>query len=124
MRCHNPNPITLMSRPRTIRHVLWDSLRTLYRELRRVFASGSEHGGLALAVSEPLEELQAALGRRYFAPNWEFSYYELEPTEYDQDHIDGVGVDVPAGVEAVERALDGIGIGYERYEQLPPGSEP
>lgn len=160
-----------MSHPTTIRHAVWDGLRMLYWTLRRVVASGQEHGGPALVVPETAESVTATLGRRYFAPNWEFSYYrrgedlnlarveyehreiadheyvwwqthvrgwkqddgsirlrphyELEPTEYDQDHIDGVGLDVAAGVENVADVFDDEGISYRRYEHLPAtgGSE-
>lgn len=51
------------------------------------------------------------------------AHYELEPTEYDQDHINGVGVDIPAGVETVARALDTEQMPYERHEHLPAGGE-
>ncbi|MFB6135837.1 MAG: hypothetical protein ABEJ04_03680 [Halobacteriaceae archaeon] len=156
-----------MTHPTNVRHALWDALRSLYPDFRRAVATGEEHGGLALVVPAPVEDVTAALGRQYFAPNWEFSYYErgedmnlarieyapqeardheyrwwqthvrgwkqddgavrlrahyeLEPTEYDQDHINGVGVDVPAGVEKVARALDDAGLDCERHEHLPPG---
>lgn len=158
-----------MSHPTTIRHALWDGLRTFYRDFRRVVATGEEHSGLALVVSDTVEELTAALGRQYFAPNWEFSYnergedlnlarieynhrevghheyvwwqthvrgweqgdgsirlrphYELEPTEYDQDHINGIGVDVPTGVDNVAQALADEGLPYERHEHLPAGGK-
>lgn len=156
-----------MGHPTTVRHALWDGLRTFYRDVRRALASSEEHGGHAVVVSAGVEDVTAALGRHYFAPNWEFSYhergealnlarveydrrevhdheyrwwqthvrgweqddgsvrlrphYELEPTEYDQDHIDGIGLDVPAGVENVVAALDAEGVAYERHEDLPPG---
>lgn len=156
-----------MSHPTTIRHALWDALRTFYRDVRRVVASDKEHSGRALVVPETVEVVTAALGHQYFAPNWEFSYYErgedlnlsrieydhrevrhheyvwwqthvrgwtqgdgsirlrphyeLEPTEYDQDHINGVGVDVPVGIEKVAQALDNEGILYERHENLAAG---
>lgn len=158
-----------MSHPTTIWHALWDGLRTFYRDFRRVVASSEEHSGLALVVPESVEAVTAALGRQYFAPNWEFSYhergenlnlarieydpreshdheylwwqthvrgweqddgsvrlrphYELEPTEYDQDHVKGIGLDVPAGVENVAQALDNEGVPYERHEHLPAGGE-
>ncbi len=51
------------------------------------------------------------------------AHYELEPTEYDQDHINGIGTDVPAGVENLTKALDDKSIPYERYEDLPAGGE-
>jgi hypothetical protein len=156
-----------MSHPTTIRHALWDALRTFYRDFRRAVASSEEHGGPALVVPASVETLIAALGHQYFAPNWELSYhergedlnlarveydhrrvrdheyewwqthvrgweqddgsvrlrphYELEPTEYDQDHINGIGLDIEVGVDNVARALDEEGIGYERYETLPAG---
>lgn len=158
-----------MSHPTTIWHSLWDGLRTFYRGFRRTVASSTEHGGQALVVEASLDDVTAALGRRYFSPNWEFSYhergedlnlarieyepreihdheyvwwqahvrgwrqseesirlrphYELEPTEYDQDHIDGIGLDVTRGVERVAEALNAEGLHYERYENLPPGGE-
>lgn len=117
------------------------------------------------------DELVPVFGRAYFAPNWEFSYYErgevlnlarveyerreihhhryewwqthvrgwefrdadqelhtrlrphweLEPTEHDQDHVDGLGLDIPRGVDAVADVLEEAGIAYTRYEELPPG---
>lgn len=158
-----------MSHPTGIRHALWDALRTFYRDFRRTVASSSEHGGQALVADASLDEVTAALGRQYFAPNWEFSYhergedlnlarvehkpreiqgheyvwwqahvrgwkqddgsvrlrphYELEPTEYDQDHIDGIGLDVTPGLEQVAQALDAEGISYERHEDLPAGGD-
>lgn len=141
----------------------------MYRDVRRVVAAGEEHGGIALVVPEPVDVVTAALGRQYFAPNWEFSYhergedlnlarivydpaerhgheyrwwqthvrgwsqadgavrlrphYELEPTAYDQDHIDGIGLDVDAGAEAVAAALEAEGVPYERHDDLPAGGE-
>lgn len=158
-----------MSHPTTIRHALWDGLRTLYRDFRRAVATSEEHSGPALVVSGTVEDLTSALGGQYFAPNWEFSYYErgevlnlariehtpqevesheyvwwqthvrgweqdddslrlrphyeLAPTEYDQDHINGIGVDVPTGVEKVAQALDDEGVSYERHEHLPAGGK-
>jgi hypothetical protein len=145
-----------MSHPTTFRHAFWDALRTLYRGLRRTVATAEEHDGPALVVAAAVEELTAALGHRYFAPNWGFSYnkrgedlnlarvvydrrevrgheylwwqthvrgwtredgsvrlrahYELEPTEYDQDHIDAIGLDVDAGLENVAGALAAEGV--------------
>jgi hypothetical protein len=158
-----------MSHPTTIRHALWDALRTFYRDFRRAVATAEEHGGPALVVSGTLEDVRAALGRQHFAPNWEFSYnkrgedlnlaritydrrevghheyvwwqthvrgweqaddsirlrahYELEPTEYDQDHIDGIGVDVAAGVDGTARALEEEGVAFERHDDLPAGGK-
>lgn len=158
-----------MSHPTTIRHALWDGLRSFYRTVRGAVATASEHDGRALVVAEPIEDVEAALGRQYFGPNWEFSYnkrgenmnlarieyrrrevrhheyvwwqthvrgweqddgsvrlrphYELEPTENDQDHIDGIGLDIQRGVENVARALDDEGLAYERHEDLPAGGE-
>lgn len=159
-----------MSHPTTLTHALWDGLRTLYRKVRRVVATSSEHGGRALVVPAGVPTVEAALGRRYFAPNWEFSYhergedlnlarieyapqtvadheytwwqthvrgwsqpdgsvrlrphYELEPTENDQDHIDGIGVDIGLGMDQVAAALDAEEIDYERRRDLPPGGDP
>lgn len=158
-----------MSHPTTIRHALWDAIRTFYRDFRRIVATSEEHSGEALVVQESVADVEAALGRRYFAPNWEFSYYErgeqlnlarieydpreihghgyrwwqthvrgwvqddgsvrlrphyeLEPTQYDQDHVDGIGLDVSAGTENVARALDEAGIPYEHHEYLPAAGE-
>ncbi|MFB6114004.1 MAG: hypothetical protein ABEJ58_07880 [Halodesulfurarchaeum sp.] len=158
-----------MSHPTTLWHVLWDTLRTLYRNLRRELATSEEHSGMALVVNAPAPEVEAALGRHYFAPNWEFSYhergedlnlarivydtrtakgheyvwwqthvrgwkqddgsirlrphYELEPTEYDQDHVNGVGLNVSMGVERVEGVLDDASLDYERFDHLPAGGE-
>jgi len=158
-----------MSHPTTFRHALWDGLRALYRKFRQLVATSEEHSGPALVAHESIEDVTAALGRQYFAPNWEFSYnkrgeemnlarveyepevvqnheyvwwqthvrgweqddgsvrlrshYELEPTEYDQDHIDGVGIDVLAGTETTARVLDDEGLSYERHEDLPAGGE-
>lgn len=156
-----------MSHPTTIRHALWDALRRFYRDVRRAIATSEEHSGRALVVPETVEDVMGALGGQYFAPNWEFSYYErgedlnlarveyesreianheyvwwqthvrgweqddgsvrlrphyeLEPTEYDQDHINGIGLDVPAGVEKVASVLDEVGMSYEDIEDLPSG---
>jgi hypothetical protein len=158
-----------MSHPTTIRHAVWDALRTFYRDFRRTVATAEEHGGPALVVRRHPTDLVAVLGEAYFAPNWEFSYYErgedlnlarvqydrrevaghtyewwqthvrgwasrddgvrtrlrphyeLEPTEHDQDHVDGVGLDLEAGVDAVASVLDAADVGYERHRDLPPG---
>lgn len=158
-----------MAHPTTIRHAIWDTLRRFYRDFRRIVAESEEHSGEALVVPVNVAEVRAALGRQYFAPNWQFSYhergeqlnlarveydvrevrdhefvwwqthvrgwvqgdgsvrlrphYELEPTEYDQDHLSGIGLEVPLGVEKVARALDAEGIPYEHYENLPAGGE-
>lgn len=64
-----------MSHPTTIRLALWDGLRAKYRDFRRLVVSGGEHSGPAVVVSPTVEEVTAALGNQYFAPNWEFSYY-------------------------------------------------
>jgi len=159
-----------MSHPTSIEHVLWDGLRSVYRDFRKVVATAQEHGGQAIVVSENVETVTGALGRHHYGPNWEFSYnkrgedmnlaqiehssraihdhtyvwwqthvrgwtqgddsvrlrahYELEPTENDQDHIDGVGVDITRGVENVATVLDEEGLAYERYDDLPPGGKP
>jgi hypothetical protein len=156
-----------VSHPTGLRHALWDAARTLFRGLRRAVARAEEPGGPALVVDASVPALEAALGRRYFAPNWLLSYYErgedlnlarvtsdrrtvagheyvwwqthvrgwrqadgsvrlrahyeLEPTEYDQDHLDGVGLDVAAGTDRLATALDAAGIAYERHPDLPPG---
>ncbi|MEF8780466.1 MAG: hypothetical protein V5A46_07290 [Haloferacaceae archaeon] len=156
-----------MTHPTTYRHAFWNALRSFYRIFRRTVASGEEHGGEALVVPVTVDEVTAALGRQYFAPNWEFSYYErgedlnlarvvydprelhghqfvwwqthvrgwpeedgsvrlrphyeLEPTEYDEDHVDGIGLDVSAGVRNVAQALEREGLTYEHHDQLPPG---
>jgi hypothetical protein len=156
-----------MSHPTTLRHAVWDALRTFYRDFRRVVASGEEHAGQALVVPEGVDTIEAALGRQFFSPNWEFSYhergedlnlarvvydrrrvghheyvwwqthvrgweqgdgsvrlrphYELEPTEYDQDHIAGIGVDIDLGIDHVAAALDDEGLSYVRHEDLPAG---
>ena len=158
-----------MSHPTTLRHALWDGLRKLYREIRRVVASAEEHSGQAVVAAASVEEVRAALGRHSYAPNWEFSYnergevlnlaqvvyeprtvghheyvwwqthvrgwaqsdghvrlrphLELEPTEYDQDHIAGIGLDISEGVDRVAETLAEEGIDYERYEDLPAGTE-
>lgn len=139
----------------------------MYREFPRQVASGGEQSGPAMVLSASVGEVTAALGHQYFAPNWEFSYYErgedlnvarveydrlvvqdheyiwwqtyvrgwmqadesirlrphyeLEPTEYDQDHINGIGLDVPKGMERVTEALAREGLAYEEYEDLPAG---
>lgn len=158
-----------MSHTTTVWHGLWDLLRSCYRTFRRLVATSEEHSGLALVVDAPIKDVRVALGRQYFAPNWEFSYhergealnlaqieyrhrelhdheyiwwqthvrgwpqddgsvrlrahYELEPTEYDQDHIDGIGVDVPAGTVNVAEVLDEEALAYERHEHLPAGGK-
>jgi hypothetical protein len=48
-------------------------------------------------------------------------HYELEPTEYDQDHINGIGLDITVGVNNVAHALDAEGISYERHSKVPAG---
>lgn len=50
-------------------------------------------------------------------------HYELEPTEYDQDHINGIGVDIDTGTERVAAVLEEAGLSYERHENLPAGGE-
>jgi len=156
-----------VSHPTTIRHTVWDGLRRFYRDFRRLVATSTEHGGQAVVVSASLPAVREAIGARYFAPNWEFSYHErgedlnlarieydrrelhgheyvwwqthvrgwkqgedavrlrahweLEPTEYDQDHINGVGTSVSRGVENLQAALDEAGLPYEHHEDLPPG---
>lgn len=159
-----------MSHPTSIWHALWDAFRSFYKDVKRVLASSTEHGGQALVVEASLEDVRASLGRQHFAPNWEFSYYErgenlnlarveydsrevrdheyvwwqahvrgwvqdngsvrlrphyeLEPTEYDQDHIDGIGLDVTTGLEQVAQVLDEEGLPYEHHEHVPAGGEP
>ena len=156
-----------MSHPTSFRHALWDGLRTIYRGIRRTVATATEHSGPAFVVSANLSEVEAALGRQFFAPNWAFSYnkrgedlnlarvehnrreihhheyvwwqthvrgwtqddgsvrlrshYELEPTAYDQDHIDGIGLDVDTGTDTLAEVLDEEGLSYEYYENLPAG---
>lgn len=163
-----------MSHPTTIRHALWDGLRTVYRHFRRLVATRPEHSGPAIVAHAAIEDVEAALGRRYFAPNWEFSYnkrgedlnlarvhhdrrtvegheyqwwqshvrgwhhgdeaggedavrlrahHELEPTEYDQDHIAGIGVDVPRGLDDVATALDAEDVPHDRHDHLPAGGD-
>lgn len=160
-----------MAHPTTIRHAFWDGLRTFYRDFRRAIARGEEHGGPALVVPLSAAEAEATIGRAFFAPNWEFSYYErgedlnlariqyeqreiddhvyewwqthvrgweyrdddgqaytrlrchweLEPTEHDQDHVDGVGLSITRGVDTVAMVLEKAGVSYERHDDLPPG---
>jgi hypothetical protein len=160
-----------MTHPTTVRHAIWDAIRMAYRTIRRAVATALEHGGPAIVVSRSAAEVEAVLGRAYFAPNWEFSYYErgedtnlarvvyeeqsasghpyvwwqthvrgwtsraadgqprtrlrahfeLEPTEYDQDHLNGVGLDIPRGIDTVAAVLEEAGVTYDRHEDLPPG---
>ena len=162
---------SLMSHPTSIRHAIWDSLRKAYRTFRRTVATAGEHGGQAIVVPRSVATVERTLGLAFFAPNWEFSYYErgedmnlarvvydeqdrhhhtytwwqthargweyrdddgqphtrlrchfeLEPTEYDQDHIQGIGVSIDRGVDTVAEVLEAAGIDYERHEDLPPG---
>jgi len=149
--------------------VPFDAVSYGYRELRKALFTAPRPSGTYVVVAGTVDEVEAALGRESYAPNWEFSYhergedlnlarieyepreihdheyvwwqahvrgwrqseesirlrphYELEPTEYDQDHIDGIGLDVTRGVERVAEALNAEGLHYERYENLPPGGE-
>jgi hypothetical protein len=162
-----PHDCEPMSHPTTIRHAFWDGLRTFYRKIRRAVGTSEEHSGKALVVAEPIEDVRSALGSHYFAPNWEFSYYErgedlnlarvefepqvvrdhefiwwqthvrgwkqdggsvrlrahyeLEPTESDQDHINGIGVDIAHGTDEVAAVLDDEGLAYERHDDVPAG---
>lgn len=152
-----------------ITHAIWDGLRGVYWAFRNKVATIEEPDGPVIIVSEPIETVEAALGREYFAPNWEFSYYErgedvnvariihegrtvdghaydwwqthvrgwrqadgsvrlrahfeLEPTENDQDHIDGVGFDEARGLEETAAALDSQELSYERLDFLPGGGD-
>ena len=92
-----------MSHPTTVRHALWDALRGFYRNFRRAVATASEHDGRALMVAEPIEEVEAALGRQHFGPNCEFSYNKRgeDPTSRGSSSGD-VGVDVVAFVAVAD----------------------
>lgn len=68
-----PVECATVSHPTTIGHVLWDEVRSIYRDLRRLFVSSGEHSGPALVVDATIPEVTAVLGRRSFAPNWGFS---------------------------------------------------
>lgn len=50
-------------------------------------------------------------------------HLELEPTEYDQDHIEGIGVDIEEGTRRVVEVLEDAGLTYERYEALSAGTD-
>ena len=53
-----------------------DTIQFLIREIRKRFFAGDPPSGRHLLVEAPLEEIEAALGRQSYAPNWEFSYYK------------------------------------------------
>ena len=53
----------------------WDRLRRQYRRLRSTFFSTPEPTDRpAVTVDADLDTIRAVLGKRSFAPNWEFSY--------------------------------------------------
>lgn len=156
-----------VSHPTTVWHAIFDGLRALYRNVKRAVATASEHDGRALVVDADVETVEAALGRRYFAPNWQLSYYErgevlnlarveygtetaqnhefewwqthvrgwhhdddsvrlrchyeLEPSMNDQDHLDGVGIDIERGTAVVAGVLDDAELDYAEREDLPAG---
>ncbi|WP_424019899.1 hypothetical protein ACOZ4N_10615 [Halorientalis pallida] len=79
---------------------LWDviripfaDLRTTYFQLRKHLFQAPRPSGPYYVVDAPLGEVEAALGRAYFAPNWEFSYYKrgevlnLARVEYDREVV-------------------------------------
>lgn len=66
-----------MSKPTWHSRLPWSRLRSWYRSLRRAFFSTSEPTHRpAVTVATDLDTLRRELGRRSFAPNWEYSYHK------------------------------------------------
>jgi hypothetical protein len=149
---------------------LWDILRIPFGDLRSTYFQFRKHlfqaprpSGPYYVVDAPLGEVEAALGRASFAPNWEFSYYkrgevlnlahveydrqiidgrvydwwqthvrgwqapdgsvelqahrELEPTENDNAHIDGVGFSIERGMAKLGETLTDAGLEYREIDR-------
>ncbi|MFT4890573.1 MAG: hypothetical protein ACI9YT_001489 [Halobacteriales archaeon] len=121
--------------------VPFDAVRYGYRELRKALFTASRPSGTYLVAAASVGEVEAALGRESYAPNWEFSYYErgevlnLARVEYEERTVDGTmyrwwqthvrGWDHPDGValkahwelEPTENGnahIDGVGFGHDR----------
>lgn len=121
--------------------VPFDAVRFAYRELRKALFTAPRPEGQYFVVSGTVEDVEAALGRHSYAPNWEFSYDErgevlnLARVEHDERTIDGTtyrwwqthvhGWDHPDGValnghwelEPTENGnahIDGVGFGHGR----------
>lgn len=115
-----------------------DTIQFLIREIRKRFFAGDPPSGRHLLVEAPLEEIEAALGRQSYAPNWEFSYYKRgevlnlarvvheERTakgrtyEWWQTHVrgwdrpDGIALHGHWELEPTERANDHLeGVGFD-----------
>ena len=121
--------------------VPFDAVRYGYRELRKALFTAPRPSGTYLVVAATVDEVEAALGRESYAPNWEFSYYErgevlnLARVEYEErtvdgttyrwwqthvrgwDHPDGVALNAHWELEPTENGnahIDGVGFGHER----------
>ena len=115
-----------------------DTIQFLIREIRKRFFAGEPPSGRHFLVEAPLEEIEAALGRQSYAPNWEFSYYkrgevlnlarvvyeertaEGRPVEWWQTHVrgwdrpDGIALHGHWELEPTERANDHLeGVGFD-----------
>lgn len=81
--------------PSKLLQALFDTARYLLRELRKALFTADRPDGTYLAVDAPLREIEAALGRQSYAPNWEFSYHErgevlnLARIEYEERTVHG-----------------------------------
>lgn len=51
-------------------------IRRTYRSLRSIFAGRPRPSGPYLRVDLEPEDIERKLGKRSYAPNWEFSYYK------------------------------------------------
>ena len=121
--------------------VPFDAIRYGYRELRKALFTAPRPSGTYLVAAASVDEVEAALGRESYAPNWEFSYYErgevlnLARVEYEAhavegityrwwqthvrgwDHPDGVALNAHWELEPTENAnphIDGVGFGHDR----------
>lgn len=119
----------------------FDQIQYGYRQLRKALFTADRPGGKYLVVDGSTDEVEAALGRQSYAPNWEFSYHErgeilnLARVVYEERAVDGTpyhwwqthvrGWDHPDGIalhghwelEPTENGnehLDGVGFAFDR----------
>lgn len=81
--------------PREVVRLPFDQVRYGYRQLRKALFTADRPSGKYLVVDASTDEVEAALGRQSYAPNWEFSYHErgeilnLARVVYEERAVDG-----------------------------------
>lgn len=87
--------VTMSVNPWEVVRVPFDAVRYAYRQMRKTLFTAPRPSGQYVVVDADVTDIERELGKRSYAPNWEFSYYErgedlnMARVVYDRRTIDG-----------------------------------